>query len=163
MAFCFSVLGQSNGLIMEMKNSVYNVGDNATFFCQMRVNTTQGLQHINQTQYIEWTFRPVASNKPQLILAPEQNVAASSKSADTSKQGEDMGQAGYHSDVKYARDFWRDLTIRNVRSEDAGTYTCRHTLYNMTVSAELYVVGKWMCLLCLGGVLVVLTFLTFFS
>ncbi|XP_052273809.1 fibroblast growth factor receptor 1-like isoform X1 [Dreissena polymorpha] len=134
------VLGQSNGLIMEMRNAVYNVGDNATFFCIMRVNTTQGLQHINQTQYIEWSFRPIASNKPHLILAPDQNVASVLKSSDSTKR-EDMGQAGYLSDVKYARDFWRDLTIRNVRSEDAGTYTCRHTQYNMAVSAELYVVG----------------------
>ena len=129
---------------MEMRNKVYSVGQNATFYCIMRVNTSDGLLHINQTDNIEWTFTPVGSSASQPIMTPgvsDSPGPTPDPMPTPDDASENTGESGFHDSPKYVRQFWRDLTIRNVRASDAGTYTCRHTQYNMATSAQLYVIG----------------------
>lgn len=120
-------------LIVTIKDIVNLNGNDITFRCLVQRNTSDGLRMIDGPEDVEWTFLPVASSRPVVIL----NFDEKNRTID----GVSGTSANNKSDFKYHKEVWPDITVHKIRGADAGSYTCK-LRSGQTATAELYVIGK---------------------
>ena len=118
-----------------MQNELVFIGLNVTFECQVGVNATDGEKPSYDPVDIDWHFTPVGSDSSYVVLKAGVIDAGLVN---------DDGVTNSVDKIKYHREVWLHMTVRNAGFEDAGTYSCSladNPLQN--ASSQLFVIGKF--------------------